>query len=53
MLKLPVNWNMNWHFNVFDNFNWIRFLNFDWVWFWDMAGEENYIVENLNLTFKI
>lgn len=33
----PVDWNMNWVFHMLDDLNWIRFLDFDWVWLWNMT----------------
>lgn len=33
----PIDGHMNWHFNVFHNFDWVRLLDFNWVWLWDMA----------------
>jgi hypothetical protein len=31
---------MNWHFHVFDDFNWIRFLDFDWVRLGNMTVDD-------------
>lgn len=36
----PVDRYMNWHFDVLDDLNRIRFLHLDWVWCWDMTVGE-------------